>query len=207
LLVPLLLVFLFGYHWVLIVAAVTALFLGVQYSLPPFRFSRIGLGEVASFLAYGVPMMAIGFILQNGAQDVIQALSEPRFFLLSLPVSFTVFGTLCLTQVPDTEADRTVGKRSISVMIGPRNVMTLTAVMHGICIGLFLFFVLTGILPLTYSIVASLFPLATMILIFTKSEAFKKPAGIVMINLMGLSVTSAVLCGIIPAIYFFNNPY
>ena len=204
--VPLFLVLQFGYHWLLLASAAVALFLGVGYSLPPFRFSRIGLGEVASFIAYGVPMMLIGFILQSGP-TLDGVLSEPRFFLLSLPVSFTVFATLCLTQVPDTEADRSVGKRSISVMLGPGRVMIVTAVGHGICIGLFLLFVFMGYLPLKYGIAASLLPLATMVLVFMNTDAFKVPAGMVMINLMGLSVTSAVLCGIIPAIYYFNNPY
>ena len=70
------------------------------------------------------------------------------------------------------------------------------------CFGLVLF----GILPLKYSIAISIFPLLTGGVILKNLNAYEIPAGMKMINIMGMSVTTTVLCGIIPAVYFFNNP-
>jgi 1,4-dihydroxy-2-naphthoate octaprenyltransferase len=164
------------------------------------------LGEIAAFIGYGVPMMLVGLVSQVGNPAVDQVASGFRFYLLSLPISLSVFVTLCLTQIPDTDADREAGKRSISVLLRPKNVMILSAFVLLFC-ALFCFgLVLFGILPLKYSIAISIFPLLTGGMILKNLYAYEIPAGMKMINIMGMSATTTVLCGIIPAVYFFNNP-
>lgn len=137
---------------------------------------------------------------------VNQVASGFRFYILSLPISLSVFVTLSLTQIPDTDADKEVGKRSISVLMLPKNIMILSALVLFLCVlfcfGLFLL----GILPIKYSIATSLFPLLTSGMIIKNINAYEILAGMKMINIMGMSATTTVLCGIIPAVYFFNNP-
>lgn len=206
LIIAALLVLQFGYHWLLILGTAVGLFLGLEYSFYPLRFSRIGLGEIAAFIGYGVPMMLVGLVSQVENPAVDQVASGFRFYLLSLPISMSVFVTLCLTQIPDTNADRETGKRSISVLMQPKNVMILSALVLLFCV-LFCFgLVPFGILPLKYSIAISIFPLLTGGVIVMNLNAYEVPAGMKMINIMGMSVTTTVLCGIIPAVYFFNNP-
>ena len=201
-----LLVLQFGYHWLLFLGTAVGLFLGLEYSFYPLRFSRIGLGEIVAFIGYGVPMMLVGLVSQVENPAVDQIASGFRFYLLSLPISLSVFVTLCLTQIPDTDADREAGKRSISVLLRPKNVMILSVFVLFFCV-LFCFgLVLFGILPLKYSIAISIFPLLTGGVILKNLNAYEIPAGMKMINIMGMSVTTTVLCGIIPAVYFFNNP-
>jgi putative NADPH-quinone reductase/1,4-dihydroxy-2-naphthoate octaprenyltransferase len=196
----------FRYHWLLFLGIAVGLFLGLEYSFYPLRFSRIGLGEIAAFIGYGVPMMLVGLVSQVENPAVNQVASGFRFYLLSLPISLSVFVTLCLTQIPDTDADREAGKRSISVLLQPKNVMILSALVLLVC-AIFCFgLVLLGILPLKYSIAISIFPLLTSGVIIKNLSAYEIPAGMKMINIMGMSVTTTVLCGIIPAVYFFNNP-
>lgn len=200
-----LMVFQFGHHWLLFMGMTVGLFLGLEYSFYPFRFSRIGLGEIAALIGYGVPMMLIGLASQVENQAVDQVVSGVQFYFLSLPVSLSVFVTLCLTQIPDTDADRKAGKRSISVLLRPKNVMVLSALVllfcALFCFGLFLF----GILPLKYSLAMSIFPLWTGGVILKNLNAYEIPAGMKMINIMGMSATATVLCGIIPAVYFFST--
>jgi putative NADPH-quinone reductase/1,4-dihydroxy-2-naphthoate octaprenyltransferase len=203
--VPVVLVVLFSYHWLLPAVCALALLLGIQYSLPPLRLSRFGLGELAAFIAYGIPMMLIGFILQTDTALLYRVIGEFRFLLVPIPISLTVLVTLCVTQVPDTEADKSAGKRSISVLIGPANVFKLSTAFLFLCILLFLLFIPLGILPVSYSLAASVFPLVTGLVILTNPKAYKIPAGMTMINIMGLAATSAVFSGIIPAIYFFST--
>jgi putative NADPH-quinone reductase/1,4-dihydroxy-2-naphthoate octaprenyltransferase len=201
-----LLVFRFQYHWLLFMGIAAGLFLGLQYSFYPLRFSRIGLGEIAAFIGYGVPMMLVGLALQVENPIVNQVTSGFRFYLLSLPISLSVFVTLCLTQIPDTDADKETGKRSISVLLRPKNVMILSATVLFLCIFFCFGLVLLGILPLKYSITTSIFPLLTGAVIIKNLNAYTIPAGMKMINIMGMSATTTVLCGIVPAVYFFINP-
>ena len=195
----------FNYHWLLFMGIAVGLFLGLQYSFYPLRFSRIGLGEIAAFIGYGVPMMLVGLALQVENPAMSQVTSGFRFFLLSLPISLSVFVTLCLTQIPDTDADKETGKKSISVLFKPKNVMILSATVLFLCIFFCFGLALLDILPLKYSIIISVFPLLTGVVIIKNLNAYKIPAGMKMINIMGMSATTTVLCGIVPAVYFFNN--
>ncbi len=104
-------VLIFQYHWLLLLGLSAALFLGLEYSLPPFRLSKLGLGELAAFIAYGVPLMVVG-------------------------------------------------------------------------------------------LAASILPFLTDVVIVANLDAYEIPAGMKMINIMGMSVTNAVACAIIPAIYY-----
>jgi NAD(P)H dehydrogenase (quinone) len=203
LLIPTLMIMLFGYHWLLLFGLGFALFLGLEYSLPPFRFAQIGAGEAAAFIAYGVPLMLVGLTLQVGNPHIAQIVSNYRFYLLALPVSLSVFTTLCLTQIPDTDADKTVGKKSISVMIGPKNVLILSASSSMLCVALFTIFIPTQILSPGFAVIALALPLFTGIFIFTNLNTYKIPAGKGMINIMGMSVISSILCAVVPAIYHF----
>jgi 1,4-dihydroxy-2-naphthoate octaprenyltransferase len=203
LLIPTLMVLLFGYHWLLIFGLGFALFLGLEYSLPPFRFSQMGAGEAAAFIAYGVPLMLVGLTFQVGNPHIARIVSNYRFYLLALPVSLSIFTTLCLTQIPDTDADKTVGKKSISVMIGSKNVLILSASSSMLCVVLFAIFIPTRILSPGFAIIASVLPLFTGILMLTNLNAYKSPAGKNMLNIMGMSVISSILCAVVPAIYHF----
>jgi putative NADPH-quinone reductase/1,4-dihydroxy-2-naphthoate octaprenyltransferase len=195
----------FNYHWLLFMGIAVGLFLGLQYSFYPLRFSRIGLGEIAAFIGYGVPMMLVGLALQVENPAMSQVTSGFRFFLLSLPISLSVFVTLCLTQIPDTDADKETGKKSISVLFKPKNVMILSATVLFLCIFFCFGLALLDILPLKYSIIISILPLLTGVVIIKNLNTYKIPAGMKMINIMGMSATTTVLCGIVPAVYFFNN--
>jgi NAD(P)H dehydrogenase (quinone) len=203
--VPVLLVLLFDYHWLLIASFGLGLVLGLGYNFPPFRFSKIGFGEAAAFIAYGVPVMLVGLILQVDSPVVNRLITNYRFYMLALPVSLSVFATLCLTQIPDTDADRKMGKKSISVLIGPRNVFILSVVALLLCVALFISFKTMDMLSLPFTILALLMPLLTGILVLTNLDAYKIPAGRTMMNIMGMSVTSSILCALIPVIYYLLN--
>jgi len=203
--VPALLVLLFDYHWLLIASFGLGLLLGLEYNFPPLRFSRNGFGEAAAFIAYGVPVMLVGLILQVESPVVNKLITNYRLYLLAMPVSLSVFATLCLTQIPDTDADRKIGKKSVSVLIGPRNVLILSVFALFLCVALFISFKTMNMLSLPYTILALLMPLLTGIMVLTNLDAYKIPAGRTMINIMGMSVTSSILCALIPIIYYLLN--
>ena len=48
---------------------------------------------------------------------------------------------------------------------------------------------------------ASILPFLTAVVIVANLDAYEIPAGMKTINIMGMSVTNAVACAVIPAIY------
>jgi putative NADPH-quinone reductase/1,4-dihydroxy-2-naphthoate octaprenyltransferase len=200
-----LLVIVFEYHWLLIASCALGLFLGLEYSFPPIRFSRRGLGEAAAFFAYGVPVMFVGLVLQVDRGVMSALVSDFRLYLMAMPVSLSVFAVLCLTQIPDTDADGSVGKKSVSVLFGQKNVLILAALVLFICVMLFITFTTLRMISIPFGVLALLMPLMTGIFILRNLDAYSVPAGRTMINIMGMSVTSSILCALIPALYFLLN--
>jgi 1,4-dihydroxy-2-naphthoate octaprenyltransferase len=199
-----LIVTLFGRHWLVLVAGTSGLILGLQYSLAPLRLSRLGLGELAALLAYGVPLLLSGALLQVREASAGSVLTDPRLYLFSLTSVLPIFATLCLTQIPDTEADGRNGKRSVSVLLGPRAVLACTGALLLATGGLLLGFATARLLPPVNAAVAGGIPAAAGLVLLLNRAALKVPAGPRMLNLMGLSVTAAVAASLVPAIHFLQ---
>lgn len=199
-------VFILGFSPVLLLCIAIGLFFGLGYNFKPIQLSHKGMGEIAALLIYGFPLILSGVLFQVKKTIVFDLLRNSSLYYLSIPCSLAVFALLSLTQIPDTEADNKFGKKSISVILGPGKVLLISAIAFILCILFNLFLSFTGIISRGYAITASVFPLITAILIFNKMNAYEKPAGMIMLNIMGLAVNSAILCYVIPAIYFFLNP-
>jgi 1,4-dihydroxy-2-naphthoate octaprenyltransferase len=87
------------------------IFLGYFYSEKPFQWSYRGMGEVLVGFCYGWLPIAVGFYLFGG-------FFSPQVFLLSIPVSLSVFNVILINEFPDEEADRAIGKRNLVVRFG-----------------------------------------------------------------------------------------
>ena len=92
--------------------------LGVAYSAMPIQLSARGLGELAVGIGFGVlPVMGAAW-LQSGAFGFDS-------LLVSLPLSFWVLNILLINEIPDIEADASVGKRTLPVRWGLRGTCSL----------------------------------------------------------------------------------
>ncbi|MEK7246561.1 MAG: prenyltransferase [Pseudomonadota bacterium] len=80
--------------------------LGILYSMPPVQLAGRGLGEIAVGIGFGVLPVVGGAWLQAGALSA-QAL------LLSLPLGCWITAVLIANEVPDADADRRAGKRTL----------------------------------------------------------------------------------------------
>jgi 1,4-dihydroxy-2-naphthoate octaprenyltransferase len=85
--------------------------LGLLYSLPGAQLSARGVGELAVAAGLGV-LPTLGAVwLQTGTVDL-------GAVLLCVPVSCWVSAILIINEVPDIEADRSAGKRTLVVRWG-----------------------------------------------------------------------------------------
>ena len=94
----------------LALAVLTVLALG--YTAPPFKLSYRGLGELDVGLTHSLGAMLCGFVIQGGPW------SAPEPWLLSVPLCLAVLPGITLSGVPDHDADRLAGKRTLAVRTG-----------------------------------------------------------------------------------------
>ncbi len=95
----------------LVVIAVLS-FLAIGYTLPPFRFSYITLGEIVVSLTHSILMMLAGFIFEGGT------FTNEVPWLYGLPLFFSILPSIILSGIPDREADRSAGKKTVAVRFG-----------------------------------------------------------------------------------------
>lgn len=87
--------------------------LAVFYSLPPFKFSYRGLGELVVGITFGPLMISGVFVLMTGV-------FEWWIIPISLPIAFLISNVLWINQYPDYEADLKAKKRNGLVRIGKK---------------------------------------------------------------------------------------
>jgi putative NADPH-quinone reductase/1,4-dihydroxy-2-naphthoate octaprenyltransferase len=93
--------------------AVNAL-LAMGYTVPPLKFCWRGLGETDVALTHSFSAL----VCASMAQGEPAAASFP--WLIGLPMFFAVLPAIILSGVPDFDADRASGKRSLAVLLSPR---------------------------------------------------------------------------------------
>lgn len=103
-----------GGWWMLLVGAFIAVF-ALAYSAGPFPLSRIGLGDVAVVIFYGIVPVVFTAYLVSGIADNL---------LLTLPIGFALGlladNVLIVNNYRDMDDDRAVGKVTTVVLFGRR---------------------------------------------------------------------------------------
>jgi 1,4-dihydroxy-2-naphthoate octaprenyltransferase len=97
------------------------LFLGLGYTLPPFRFSYRGLGEIVVGATHSTYLILCGYVFQTGTW------SHPLPWLLSIPLFFSVLSANTLAGLPDRLSDMAVSKKSFAVIFGPKKAAEMAA--------------------------------------------------------------------------------
>jgi 1,4-dihydroxy-2-naphthoate octaprenyltransferase len=90
---------------------VVGLFLSIAYSVPPFRLSYRGLGEIAVGFVFGPVIVNGSYFIHAGKLDLAP-------ILLSLPIGFMISAVLWINEIPDVEADRKANKWNIVARLG-----------------------------------------------------------------------------------------
>jgi putative NADPH-quinone reductase/1,4-dihydroxy-2-naphthoate octaprenyltransferase len=88
--------------------------LGLGYTAPPLRLAWRGLGELTVAFTHSFVVILCGHLLQNGA------FTDPFPWLISIPLFIAVLPAIILSGVPDADADRAAGKRTLVVKLGGR---------------------------------------------------------------------------------------
>ena len=110
------------------------------YSAPPLSLASRGLGELAIGSTFGVLVVAGTCFVQTGG--------FPREALAaSVPVALWVAAIIWANQIPDLEADRATGKRTLVVRLGEVRSVGVLAAMLGTAMGVVTAAAIAGPLP------------------------------------------------------------
>lgn len=119
-----------GKNVILFVGAI-GIFLGIFYTAKPLRIGYGSLGELAVGIGFG-PLMVMG-------SYYVQAQGLPfKTFLISIPIGILIALVLFINEFPDYVADKSVGKRTLVVILGKRNAVI---VYHGLLLAAYLFII------------------------------------------------------------------
>ncbi len=105
--------YLSGRNVVLILGAI-GIFLGIFYTARPFRIGYGSFGELAVGTGFG-PLMVMGAYF-------VQAQTLPfKIFLISIPIGILIALVLFINEFPDYQGDKSVGKRTLVVILGKKS--------------------------------------------------------------------------------------
>lgn len=103
-----------------VLAILTLLALG--YTIPPLKLSYRGMGELDVAITHSIGVMLCGYVFQGGPWH------HPLPWLLALPLGLAILPAIVLSGLPDREADRKAGKRTLAVRLGVNGAVALAMV-------------------------------------------------------------------------------
>ncbi len=91
---------------------------GIFYSTKPVQWAYHGFGELLIGICYGWLAVNTAYYLQTGQFHLIGT-------FVALPIMTSIMAVIVMNELPDREADKAAGKRTLVVMLGTRLSMTL----------------------------------------------------------------------------------
>lgn len=166
-------------YFTITVGYLTLIFFGIGiallffYDASPTPLKAVGLGELASFLAWGPVMITGGYYVISGTLSYVPLIA-------SIPYGLGVMSILWGKHIDQMDYDSGKGIRTMPVIIGGRASKAMGAVIISSAFIITLISVLYGILPVTLVIVAiSIPPALRGIQRFRGSRPEKPPEGFV----------------------------
>lgn len=171
---------------VLLVIGGLAILSAVAYTGGPWPYGYHGLGEVFVFVFFGVVAVTGTTYLQTLAL-------EPFAIAAAIPVGALITAILVVNNLRDIETDRAAGKRTLAVVIGPRNtILEYTALLVVAYLVPLVLVVVGGISPAVLVSLVSI-PLARPLLVVIRSEGDPRRLNAVLKGTARLSLAFSVL--------------
>lgn len=138
--------------WPVALAGAASIVVALAYTGGPWPLGYHGLGDLCTFLFFGVVGVAGSYYVQAGALS-------PLALAASIPIGCLVTAILVVNNVRDLESDARVGKRTLAVRMGRRATRVYFAALLGAA------YLCALVLGFSYGAPrAALFPLATVVL-------------------------------------------
>ena len=126
--------------WVVVLMGAVGVGGAYFYSAPPLSLASRGLGELVIGSTFGVLVVAGTCFVQTGG-------FPPEALAASVPVALWVAAIIWANQIPDIEADRATGKRTLVVRLGEVRSVGVLAALLGTAMGVVTAAAIAGPLP------------------------------------------------------------
>jgi len=177
---------------ILLIGAI-GIFLGVFYTAKPFRIGYGTFGELAVGIGFG-PLVVLGSYYVQTQELSVNA------FLISIPIGILIALVLYINEFPDYNADKSVGKNTLVVVLGKRKAVALYHILLGSVYVLIIALTMVKILPLTCLIALLTVPLALKAFLVSKRNFDKiyeilpaNAATIALHSLIGILLCAGIL--------------
>ena len=173
--------------------------LALGYTVPPFKLSYRGLGELDVAFMHSIFVALFGYVVQTGDWR------HPLPYVLSIPSFFAVLSAITLAGIPDQAADAAAGKRSWSVLFGRSTAATIAlmaAIAAGLA-GLWLWFygLVGGAVGALFLLAAAhALVLTTALIKFIRSGAPEGRIDPLLVNVLAFSLWF----GVVPLLHFLR---
>ncbi len=147
--------------WRILPLGLAGVLMGYFYTAPPIKFGYRGLGDLICFLGSG-PFPVLGtFFLFTGRITWTAVLA-------GIVAGLWVDAILYIGNVPDAEADQTVGKKTLSTVLGRKAVRVLAPLYYGLAFGLVALGVIVGLFPVWSLLCLLSLPIVVRVLAVTR---------------------------------------
>lgn len=148
---------------VILILGIIGIFLGFFYTAKPLRIGYGSLGELAVGIGFS-PLIVLGSYYVQAQRLLF------KVFLISIPVGILIALVLFINEFPDYLADKTVGKRTLVVILGKRRAVILYHILLTSVYLVVAFLVIFKFLPLMSLIVFLSLPLAIKAYLISKNN-------------------------------------
>lgn len=185
-----------GSYGLVVTLLIIGLFLGLGYTVPPFKFSHRGVGEIVVGITHSSYVLICGLAFQTGQWK------EPTLWLISMPLFFATLAAIILSAIPDYEADKTVSKKTVVVYLGPKIAVILSIAFVAISalLGLMLWYkgIISGIIGAAILItIPNALAICVNAVKLIKSDFYNRQIN----DIMKMSLTYIIWFGLIPLVY------
>jgi 1,4-dihydroxy-2-naphthoate octaprenyltransferase len=154
--------------WRILPIGLLGILMGYFYTAPPVKFGYRGWGDLICFLGSG-PFPVVGTFFLFSGRVSWAAVSA------GIVAGLWVDAILYIGNVPDAQADRAVGKRTLSTILGRRAVRTLAPLYYGTAFALVVLSVVLGLFPLWALLSLLSLPILVRILVITRRHYDRVP--------------------------------
>ena len=172
--------------------------LGLAYTVPPLKLSYRGLGEIDVGITHSFYIVLAGFLLQSPTLNI----SLP--WIVSIPLFFAVFGAIILAGFPDYDADREVGKKTLTVILGERNASLISLISILISIIFCIFIIYSEILGFASMIFLIVMIHGVVLLYFLFTRFMANTIETNIDKLIQISLSYILWFTIVPLLYLLN---
>lgn len=178
------------YDWRILPVGAAGIALGFFYTAPPLKLGYRGLGDLICFLGSGPLPVAGTHFLFAGRLSAASLLGGCFAGLL-------VDAILYIGNVPDAEADRRVGKTTLSTLLGRSAVRWLAPAYYAAAFGILVLAVAFGFFPAWSLLSLAAFPLVARIIILTRKSYDDVPrfAPAIMMTVRAFAAALVLLVG------------